>query len=252
MQMDQAKRDTEMPPARFTPQEQENLVLSAAAECIEAKSLIAFTMSDVSKASGLSMGSVYKHVQSKEDVLVALVVKSMQHMHGVFEEFFALDLTAPEKVIGSVLWTPDKLYLHPFGVHMEMMVRNEAVLAKASPRWLNTMTQIDLSMEALFKNAMEKAFDAGEMTVESDERAKVIEELMVGIWSLNVGFVQVAYQRGSRAPHQNTAPLPFPLPLNHPLVAAARRLINSYEWKVPLDEKSIERVSTVMTDMGYR
>mgnify|MGYP000123481864 CR=1 FL=1 len=241
-----------MPPSRFTPQEEENLVLKAAAECIEAKSLIAFTMSDISKASGLSMGSVYKHVQSKEDVLVALVAKSMKHMHAVFEEFFAKDLSAPEQMIGSVLWTPDKLYLHPFGVHMEMMVHNDAVLAKASPRWLDTIARIDLSMEALFVKAIEKAIDDGELTVASSERAKVTEELMVGVWSLYVGFVQVAYQRGSRAPHQDAIQLPFPLPLDHALVCAARRLINSYSWKVPLDDKSIERVSGVMTEMGYR
>lgn len=240
------------PAARHTPQEQEQMVMAAAAKCIEAKSLLAFTMADISKEAGLSMGSVYKHVQSKEDVLVALVVKSMVHMQRIFAEFFGSELTVAEKVLGSALWTPEKLYLYPFGVYLEMMIRNEAVMAKASPRWIESMANIDRAMEGLFVTMLERACETGELDVGQSERAEIIEQLMVGVWSIYVGFVQVAYQRKSRAPESEDVALPFPLPADHALVLATQRLINSYPWKVPLDANSVERVITSMEKMGYR
>ena len=240
------------PAARHTPQEQEDMVMAAAAKCIEAKSLLAFTMADISKEAGLSMGSVYKHVQSKEDVLVALVVRSMVHMHRIFVDFFELPLTAAEKVLGGVLWTPEKLYLHPFGVHLEMMIRNEAVMAKASPRWIESMSRIDQEMEDLFVSTLERACTEGELDVSPPERAGVIEQLMIGVWSMYVGFVQVAYQRNGRALGQGDVALPFPLPTDHALVCATQRLINSYPWKAPLDASSIERVASLMENKGYR
>ena len=59
------------PAPKYSPQEQEEIILNAAAECISQTSVLDFTMSAVSKAAKLSMGSIYKHVQCKEDIIFA-------------------------------------------------------------------------------------------------------------------------------------------------------------------------------------
>ena len=59
------------PAPRFSPEEQEKLIICAAITTIVQSSLLDFSMSKIAKLAGLSMGSVYKFVQCKEDVLIA-------------------------------------------------------------------------------------------------------------------------------------------------------------------------------------
>lgn len=73
-------------------QEQEALILKAAVKCIEASSLLDFTMSAISKEAEISMGSVYKHIKSKEDVLVALGYYSQIHFMELVNKVMALPL----------------------------------------------------------------------------------------------------------------------------------------------------------------
>jgi AcrR family transcriptional regulator len=56
-----------VPAPKFSPQQQEEKILTAAAQCIAETSLMDFTMSSIAKRAGLSMGSIYKHIQTKED-----------------------------------------------------------------------------------------------------------------------------------------------------------------------------------------
>lgn len=234
-----------------TPQEEEDIVLNAATKCIESKSILTFTMADIAKEAGFSMGTVYKQVKSKEDVLVALANKSMIHTKKIFFDFFQSDLTTPEKLIGCMLFTPDKLHLYPFGVHLEMMVFNNAVLEKASTRWLQAMSRTDEDMEIMFSDLLKHACENGELNIREADLEVLSEEINVILWSMYTGFVHVTYQRKSRS-FEKAFVFPFPLQPNHPLVGASKRLINSYPWKEPLDENSIHQVCTLMDSKGYR
>ena len=97
-----------MPAPKCTPKELERLVLDAATDAIEESSLLDFTMSDIAKRAGLSVGSIYKHVQSKEDVLVAIGTRMMANQHRVFGEVLALPLKTPERLIAVSLLPPSK------------------------------------------------------------------------------------------------------------------------------------------------
>ena len=83
------ERDKLMAPApKYSPQEQEEIILNAAAECIAETSLLDFTMSSISKAAKLSMGSIYKHVQCKEDIIFALATSVFQFQSNIFSQIF--------------------------------------------------------------------------------------------------------------------------------------------------------------------
>lgn len=242
-----------MPPApRFSPQEQEQIVLTAAARCIEESSLLDFTMSAISKAAGLSMGSIYKHIQTKEDVLVALATQTYKYQKEVFARVLSLPLTMPERAVGVALLPPDKIHKYPFGQYLEMLMGNEAVLKRASSGWLQQMTQVDQETEALFQNAMLQACHDGELAVTEDQYEACAEELMVGLWSMNVGFFQVAFQRHARRPDDTSQSLPFPASPDSTFIRNYVRLINSYPWRTPLTMESVIEVEKQLVEMGLR
>ena len=238
--------------ARNTAQQQEALVLDAAIACIAESSLLDFTMAAIAKRAGLSVGSVYKHVQSKEDVLVAIAQRMMTQQHLVSAEVLSLPLTTPERLVGTFLIAPVKLYVFPFGVHLDMLIGNEAVLERASTRWLEQLKRLDQLLDEVFHTALIESWERGELLVEREERDRTLEELSVGLWSMCVGFIQVAHQRHARNRSSVESALPFPLALDHELVKGAHRLINSYPWKTPLDNAGVEKVCALLQERGYR
>lgn len=240
------------PAPQHSPQQIETLVLDAAAKCIAETSLLDFTMAAIAKEASMSMGSIYKHVQSKEDVLVALATRMVKQHHEAFTELLAFPLTMPERLMCTILLSPEKLHTFPFGVHLEMLTGNEAVLQRASPRWVETLARFDQAIEAVFNDALTDSWVSGELRVDENDRDQAIEMLLVSLWSMSVGFIQVAYQRHTWHLTSSEHDLPFPLAADHPLVDGAQRLINSVAWDTPLDDAGIHKACAVLEEKGYR
>ncbi len=242
-----------MPPApKYSPQAQEEMVLKAAAACIKETSLLDFTMSAISKQAGLSMGSVYKQVQTKEDVLVALATQHFARMRDLFDEILCLPLSMPERLIAVHLVDPEKVQSHSFDAHLEMLVGNEALLLRASRGWHERMTQQDLAIEDVFASNMEQACEEGQLLVAEDEKEEVLAQLCASLWSLHVGYMQVNMQRHSRTLLGTPVPLPYPLAIGDPLVQSIKRLLNTFPWKTALDDAGIQRACDALEEKGFR
>jgi len=241
-----------VPAPKFSPQQQEEKILTAAAQCIAETSLMDFTMSSIAKRAGLSMGSIYKHIQTKEDVLIALATKMFENLRQVFERFLALPLTMPEKLLGIGLMTPDKYKLYPFDSHLEMLIGNEAVLKRASSGWIEKMVRVEEPLEQLFFDAISAAIDSGELALDGQNREMLVEEILVAVWSMNVGFFQVAFQRHARGMLGELVALPFPLAIDDPFTKTVRRLLNSYQWQQPLTEQGINDLCLLLEKEGLR
>ena len=223
-----------MPAPRFTPQQEEERILDAAAKSIAASSLLDFTMSSIAREAGLSMGSVYKHIKTKEDVLIALATNMFKNLEQVFQHILTLPLSMPELLLGISLMTPDKYRLYCFDAHLEMLIGNEAVLKRASREWIEKMVRADKSIEQRFNNRVSQAIDCGELDLDGQSRELIEEEVLVAVWSMNVGFFQVAFQRHARGLVGHAEELPFPLAADAPFIKTVQRLLNTYQWQQPL------------------
>lgn len=211
-----------------------------------------FTMSSIATRAGLSMGSIYKHIQSKEDVLVALATNMFKSQHRVCEKLLALPLSMPEKLLAFGLLTPEKYRLYPFDAHLEMLIGNEAVLKRASSGWIEKMMRVEEPLEQLFHDAILDAADCGELALNGQQREALVEEILVALWSMNVGFFQVTFQRHARAIVGEAAELPFPLAADAPFTRAVQRLLNSYQWQQPLSEQGINNLCQLLEREGLR
>ncbi|MBL4898561.1 MAG: TetR/AcrR family transcriptional regulator, partial [Colwellia sp.] len=175
------------PAPKYSLQEQEGMILDAAAQCIELSSLIDFTMSAVAKAAGMSMGSIYKHVQCKEDIIFALAIRVYHHRSHVFENVMALELTTPEQLIGITLLNPLKTQVYAFDAHLDAFITNELVVQRTSPLWRERMIDAHQHCEALFSRCMSQAAHSGELSGDGDIE-QLIEEINLGGWAVTVGY----------------------------------------------------------------
>lgn len=241
------------PAPKHSPQEQEALILAAAAEAIEESSLLDFTMSAVSKRAALSMGSIYKHLQSKEDVLIALAIKNANHMYQVFQQILDLPLNTPQRLFALQLTSPEKTNRYCFGPQLDALVNNEHVRQRASTVWLQRMSDMENKTEALFTEFLSKAWQCGELKDAGYSEQEVLQQLNLSNWSLCVGFVQVAMQLNNRDKLLlGKGSWPFPLAIDHPIVQSGKRTINSYQWQQPLHDDDYHLICTLLDNADFR
>ena len=254
------------PAPRFSAEEQERLIISSAIEAINKSSLFDFSMSAIAKLAGLSMGSVYKFVQCKEDVLIALATRMYQQRQGVFKKVLNLPLTTPERIIATSLLNFSKVQMYGFDNQLESLVNCDAMKKRCSARWLAQMTTCDEKCQFMFRNFLQKAADSGELT--SGERD--IEEINLGAWSLAVGYFQTVHLHHYKQDNQagniatdsktntgdnianNLEENSFMLAPNALHIKTMQRLVNSYDWQKKVSSDDINKVCQKLTDAALR
>lgn len=239
------------PAPKFSHEEQEELILNAAAECIAETSVLDFTMSAVSKAAGLSMGSIYKHVQCKEDIIFALATRVFRYHSEVFQQVLQMDLTTPEKIIALSMLNPKKMEVYPFDSHLESFAANEIVISRASALWTDRMIKAHENCENIFNKCMHQAAFDGELTLNGNTQ-QTIGEINLGCWALCQGFQYVDRITQIRHISDGTDSLKEPSAIDAPVVKTMQRLLNSFTWQKPLDDQGIEKVVAVLTERGLR
>lgn len=233
---------------KFAYQELVDLILDSAAACIEETSLLDFTMSAISRKAGVSMGSIYKHMQSKEDVLVALGHESLRYFENLAREVLALPLPVVARTVAIQL--VDDRYASPysFGAELNTLLGNEAILRRASPGWLEKYVGTSQAVEALFREQLLAACDSGELTADGLSREALADEIVTCIWSICVGHTQVQMQRNIR--HRGSRP--YHLESDSTIVHGLHRLLNTYSWTTPLTDDLIDQACGLLEARGLR
>jgi AcrR family transcriptional regulator len=239
------------PAPKYSHEKQLEMILDAAEECIKASSVMDFTMAKVAKTAGLSMGSVYKHVQSKEDIILALAHGTFLHVSNIFNQVLALPLTTPEKVLAISLISPRKLQYFVFDKDLLSYAVNEAVIRRASHIWTDKMIVAHNACERSFKVALTEGINSGDLNAELN-LSHAIEEIILGSWAMCVGHDQVQRVKQIQQIGEGTDSLMEPLTENDPIIRSSIRFLNSYPWKKPLNEASVRTLIKTLEDLNLR
>lgn len=241
-----------MPAPKHSFAEQERLVLDAAVQSILDSSLIDFKMSTIAKNAGLSMGSVYKHIQSKEDVLVALSVRLDKQATVAVREVLALPYPLPVKIVAINLLSQEAMYLYPFGYQLMTMLSSQDLLAKASEKWLNKLTVASEEIKLCFEQALRQAVQSKELLCDEDEQESLIEEFILLNWAVSIGFPQIVNHPHDVYLTAEKRNVNVPLSIDHPLIRATIRMTNSYPWKNPISIETLKEVEQILKSRGMR
>ncbi len=237
------------PAPRYTPEEEQEIVLDAAVACIEETSLLGFTIGAIAKRAGLSVGSLYKHVQSKEDLLVALATRQARHTRQLYGEILGSALSAPQRIISLSLLDPAKTRLFSFDEHLNTLVSSEAILQRASQGWLAQMREAAESIDLMFRDFFQSAAESGELDVVDEGE---LHTLSMGCWSMCAGFQHIALMRNVRGSERQEHLLSYPLDASDYPIVCTQRLLNTFRWRQPLTAASIQDACEHLVALGYR
>lgn len=214
-------------------------------------SITDFTMAKVAKLAGLSMGSVYKLFQCKEDIVMALALRSTQHVTATLKAVLDLPRNTPEKIIAVALLSPEKMQCFPFTYELVSYAVNKAVISKASPLWSHRMIEASAYCEESFRSNLRDGISmeefAGNVNLE-----EFVEEMTISGWALHVGYDQVRRVQLSRNCLEGKPEAIEPLAADDPIVRSFIRLINSYPWKIKLTQQAVEDTISALVDLNLR
>ncbi len=237
------------PAPRYSPEEEQEIVLDAAVACIEESSLLGFTIGAIAKRAELSVGSLYKHVQSKEDLLVALATRTSRHTRRLYGEILGSDLSSPQRIIALSLLDPKKTRLFNFDEHLNTLICSEAILQRASSQWLGQLREAAESIDGMFSEFFHAAAANGELAIADEDE---LNTLSMGCWSMCAGFQHIALMRHVRGGDRQEHILQYPLQADDYPIVCTQRLLNTYQWQAPLTRIGIDKACATLVAMGYR
>jgi len=241
------------PAPKHSYDEERALIMGAAVHCVETSSITDFTMSALAKAAGMSVGSVYKHIRTKEDVIVALATQSLQHLMNCFDQVLSLPVPFPVRLIALQLVDRARIDCYSFAAELDALVSSETFLKRASEEWLERLMDLDIALEERVHGALIEAIGNGELALGAEQDTEALaEDIMVSSWSMCVGCAQVARQRAARQLVGKGVEQALPLATNDISVRSLQRLLNTYPWTSPVDDAAIQAASELLVEHNLR
>lgn len=237
------------PAPKYTTEKQVEMILSAAVNVIEASSLLDFKMTSIAKEAGLSVGSLYKHVQSKEDLIILLACEMSEHIYGLMMTIHDAPLNMPQKLIALPLLDPKKTQRFSFDLDLEILSSSEPVLRRCSPMWKARFLALENKISEMCVQKNMDCFKSGEFIGDNIEEA---EELNFGNWAMSIGFRQISSYFEVLSQHMPPQGCVDSSALGNRSINAIMRFINAYSWKQPLTLEGIELTKQALVKLGYR
>ncbi|MBE8167306.1 MAG: TetR/AcrR family transcriptional regulator, partial [Shewanella sp.] len=237
------------PAPRYSLEQQAEMINQAAVNVIEKSSLLDFKMTAIAKQAGLSVGSLYKYVQTKEDVIMALACDMFEHFHGVATQIYQQPLTMPQKMMSFMLLSPEKSQKYSFDLDLEILATSEPVLRRSSARWKAQMLAFEDKMESLCQSKTRECFESGDYLGDDETE---IQQLSVGNWAMSMGFKQIRNHQGFMNEHCQLGKESVICQLSQHSIKAMMHFLNAYPWKHPLTEAGIEETKNSLQQLGLR
>jgi len=152
-------------------------------------------MSDIAKQSGYSMGTIYSHFESKEDLLVACAHALTEDHQRMFRMVREEPIPAMEQIISLVqgVWLVATRF--PDLVEIENLSRMPSVWQRATEQRVSRYDHLHQELAEWIRNmALEALPESIDEYAELDQadQLEIADYLTHGLWGLSVGLSSIA------------------------------------------------------------
>ncbi|MGI9275415.1 MAG: TetR/AcrR family transcriptional regulator [Endozoicomonas sp.] len=167
--------------------EREVRIVSAAIELLEEKSFLDLRMSEVAQTAECSMGAVYSHFSSKEDLLLACAYEVTKDKRDLLQRVISSELNCIEQMImvSLLIWLTDNL--KPQHYQLRQLAMNPSIWKRASSHRNNVMNDLGATMQSLMTGIARKVLTEHMGEPVSEELATQLE---MGLCGMSMGLYQ--------------------------------------------------------------
>jgi AcrR family transcriptional regulator len=166
--------------------EREQHILTCAWKMVADRGFLALKISDLAKAASVSVGTLYAHFESKEDLIIAMSVDAWQAKLAYIERVCNLDLDAVERVVAI----PIALFIfdreNPPLFEAQQLAGVPSIWRKASAQRHQSMLNLCSGFETQLMPLVEAACESGGFEA-TEERAAGMDAIEYSQIALAVG-----------------------------------------------------------------
>jgi len=164
--------------------ERENLILNTARRLIHDKGFLSLTMSELAEAVEYSVGTLYRHFETKEDLLIALAVQSIDQRARLFERVRQVKRPSRDRIYGILIVRLMLAESNPETFDIERFASSPSIWKRATARRYQTMVAMEQQCSGVVLDIIRDALKAGDLPQGQVSEADIV----FGLWSITVGF----------------------------------------------------------------
>ncbi|MGQ0700680.1 MAG: TetR/AcrR family transcriptional regulator [Panacagrimonas sp.] len=212
--------------------DREDLFLDAALNLIRQEGLLNLQMARIASTCEYAVGTLYLHFASKEDLLLAIVVRSFREYLALLQRVAAWN--APSRDRMFAIGVADTVFVrrHPDHFRIAQYSLCEVAWKAASPERRQAFLHANDPMVDIISRIVEDARRMGDL----EPQGQTAQEMGVGLWALCGGYHNLSHAEGIL---EDFAVLdPYPLMCRH-----IQALLDGYRWKPisdPADRGAID------------
>ncbi len=233
-------------PRRARTRQREQHILETARTLVAAEGFLALKMTDVAHAASVSVGTLYTHFESKEDLIMALATQTWRGRLSGFEAIFAQDsLSWAERLVAAVfvdfLFSVD----HPELFAAEQLAATPSVWEGASERRTQEMRTLHHRIMDVIAQAAHHAIEGKEFEpwADREQQARTIDR---SIWTLMLGSSAI-WSAVSNLEEEAIEPT---VEIPETLQSHCRVLFCGYGWRSPDTEGDVRRLAAYCLQHG--
>ena len=219
--------------------DREEKLLKGAKKVASSQGFLAMKVTDVALAARVSIGTLYSHFESKEDLILALAIESCRERVIQVERMLSDEFLAPTDRLLAAIFVDFLFHAdHPDFFAVEQLAATPSVLDRASARRLREMEMLHKQTWESIAKGIRLAIEEGGFSPWDDrqEQAKTMER---GIWALMIGCPNIWYAT-RRLGADFSADVLIPDFVKH----NCRALFCGYGWQSTTPDDEITRLAT--------
>ncbi|MGB0495567.1 MAG: TetR/AcrR family transcriptional regulator [Kangiellaceae bacterium] len=201
-------------------------LITLARSLVENDCLTTLTIDKLVSESRYSKGTIYKHFDSKEDLLMAICNTSMKEMQQMFMRALEFKGNSREKVlavmVSYVIWAK----LHPSQLFAVLAAHSPSVAACCSNERNEKHKEHEASLMGLMNRQIEKAIESGDLVLPEN---MLVEQVTFSMWSASWGAMALIMSKGDSVKLG-------PMVLERESFTNARLILDGFGWK-PLSKE---------------
>ncbi|MDH5434223.1 MAG: TetR/AcrR family transcriptional regulator [Gammaproteobacteria bacterium] len=186
-----------MSPRMLSPQEfekREAELISISRELFERECPSTFTIDKLVDASPYSKGTVYKHFEGKEDVMMAVCNACFRDLRELFEKALTFKGRSREKLlsvlVSYIIWAK----LRPYQLFIVLSAHSPNVTANTSEKYQQQHHECEEQMMTLMCGEIAKAVEQGDLVLSEN---MTLEQVTFALWSATWGSMALIISKGT-------------------------------------------------------
>jgi AcrR family transcriptional regulator len=173
----------------------EQEIIDTAINLLAENGFLGMRMSDIAKATGYSMGTLYSHFESKEDLIVACAHVLCQDEKNLFDEIAAQPIPSIEKIITLAQCSWLYSMQHPELIEIDSLSLMPSIWCRATSYRAERLNNLHVELANTFLSMVLETIENGingHVHLDEEEKECLATHLTHGMWGMCVGLSSTA------------------------------------------------------------